>query len=215
MWLLAILTSIAGDGSGSTAARAEDRPVSDETLMERYLQGDARALGVLYDRHCRALKAFAIQQGAQRPDDVVQDAFLRVVRNASQFKGQSKFRTWLYTIARNLCIDASRRDRFRSGPSLDAPIGSEDDGPTLGERVATDAVGSDASRATADIQFREAFDSALEKLPAEQREVFTLREISGLSFAEIAEATSTNENTVKSRMRYALKALRDALIDHL
>lgn len=185
---------------------------SDEALYERFVDGDSRALGVLYDRHARALKAFAMQQGAARPDDVVQDAFLRVVRNAQGFKGQSKFKTWLYTIARNLCVDASRRDKFRSGPSLDAPTGSED-GPTLGERIASDAPGMDASRNASDNQFRVAFEAALEQLPDEQREVFTLREMSGLSFAEIADATATNENTVKSRMRYALKALRDALMD--
>ena len=197
MWLLALI----------------GEPPSDEELMDRYLAGDARALGTLYDRHARPLRAFSLQQGAQRPDDVVQDAFLRVVRNAAGFKGQSKFRTWLYTIARNLCVDASRRDKFRRGPSLDAPQGGDDDGPTLGERMASDATGMDASRNTADKQFRGAFDAALELLPDEQREVFVLRELSDLSFAEIADATKTNENTVKSRMRYALKSLREALKD--
>lgn len=203
MWLLTTLALLA-----VVALEA----VSDEALYDRFVDGDPKALGVLYDRHSRALKAFAMQQGAARPDDVVQDAFLRVVRNAQAFKGQSKFKTWLYTIARNLCIDASRRDRFRNGPSLDAPMAG-DDSPTLGERVATDMVGSDASRNTADSQFRGAYEEAMAKLPSEQREVFSLREISGLSFAEIAEATGTNENTVKSRMRYALKALRDALAE--
>lgn len=206
MWLLA-LASDARSGQGPADAAA-----SDETLMERFLGGNARAMGVLYDRHARPLRAFIMQQGAQRPDDVVQDAFLRVIQNAHGFKGQSRFRTWLYTIGRNLCIDASRRDKFRSGPSLDAPSGNED-GPALGERIPSDAVGLDASRNTADAQFRSAYDSALERLPEEQREVFTLREVSGLSFAEIAETTQCNENTVKSRMRYALKALRDALAD--
>lgn len=191
----------------------EREEATDEVLMERYLAGDPRAMAVLYDRHARPLMAFAMQQGAARPDDVVQDAFLRVVRNGHGFKGQSKFRTWLYTIARNLCVDASRRDRFRKGPSLDAPMGSDEDGPTLGERVASDMVGGDASRNTADGQFREVFDATMERLPEEQREVFSLREISGLSFAEIADLTKCNENTVKSRMRYALKALRDALAD--
>lgn len=204
MGLLAILLSVLNDREEAT----------DEALMERFIEGDPRAMGVLYDRHARALKAFAYQQGAARPDDVVQDAFLRVVRNAQGFKGQSKVRTWLYTIVKNLCVDASRRDRFRSGPSLDAPTGNAD-GPTLGERMATDMVGSDASRVTADNQFREVFDAAMERLPEEQREVFSLREMSGLSFAEIAEMTKCNENTVKSRMRYALKALRDALADFM
>jgi RNA polymerase sigma-70 factor (ECF subfamily) len=201
MWLLMMAALV---------ALAATESASDEALYERFVGGDSRALGVLYDRHCRALKAFAMQQGAARPDDVVQDAFVRVVRNTQGFKGQSKFKTWLYAIARNLCIDASRRDKFRSGPSLDAPMG-DDDGPTLGERIASDAPGLDASRNTADKQFRTAYEAAMQTLPDEQREVFTLREISGLSFAEIAEATATNENTVKSRMRYALKALREAL----
>lgn len=203
MWLLTTLAIL--------AIAAVDA-VSDEALYDRFVAGDPKALGVLYDRHARALKAFAMQQGAARPDDVVQDAFLRVVRNSQAFKGQSKFKTWLYTIARNLCVDASRRDRFRNGPSLDAPVAG-DDSPTLGERVASDMPGSDALRNTTDLQFRDAYEQAMAKLPAEQREVFSLREISGLSFAEIAEATGANENTVKSRMRYALKALREALAD--
>lgn len=187
-------------------------PPSDEALFERYLAGDPRAMATLYDRHARALRAFAAHRGAARPDDVVQDAFLRVVRNGQGFQGQAKFRTWLYTIARNLCVDASRRDHFRSGPSLDAPSGP-DDARTLGDRIASDDPGIDAARNVADREFQKAFEAAMEQLPEEQREVFALREISGLSFAEIAEATACNENTVKSRMRYALKQLREALMD--
>ena len=191
-----------------------EEPVSDETLFSRYQNGDARAMTTLYDRHARPLRAFAQQRGAARPDDIVQDAFLRVVRNGASFQGQAKFRTWLYTIARNLCVDASRLDRFRSGPSLDAPTGSEDN-RTLGDRIANDSIGTDASRNLADRQFQTAFDAAMAQLPDEQREVFAMRELSGLSFAEIAEATACNENTVKSRMRYALKQLREALRDFL
>jgi RNA polymerase sigma-70 factor (ECF subfamily) len=191
-----------------------EEPVSDETLFARYQNGDARAMATLYDRHARALRAFAQNRGAARPDDVVQDAFLRVVRNGASFQGQAKFRTWLYTIARNLCVDASRRDRFRSGPSLDAPTGNEDN-RTLGDRIANDSIGTDASRNLADREFQAAFDAAMAQLPDEQREVFAMRELSGLSFAEIAEATACNENTVKSRMRYALKQLREALLDFL
>ena len=195
-----------------TDAPRGQEPPTDEVLFERFLAGDQRAMATLYDRHARMLRAFAVQKGAARPDDVVQDAFLRIVRNGESFAGQAKFRTWLYTIARNLCVDAARRDYFRAGPSLDAPTGNED-GPTLGERIASDAPGLDASRNVADREFQAAFAAAMSELPAEQREVFALREISGLSFAEIAEATQSNENTVKSRMRYALKQLRDALQD--
>lgn len=203
MWLLTVVAMLVAWAS---------EQATDEELYERFLGGDSRALGALYDRHARALMAFASQQGAARPEDVVQDAFLRVVRNGQSFQGQSKFRTWLYSIARNLCIDAARRDRFRNGPSLDAPTG-QGEGLSLGERIAADAPHLDGARTTADKQFRGAYEAALAGLPDEQREVFTLREVAGLSFAEIAETTACNENTVKSRMRYALKALREALAD--
>ena len=187
---------------------------TDEDLMARYQAGEVQALGVLYDRYARRLKAFAWQQGARRPDDVVQDAFMRIVRNGASFKGNAKFKTWLFSIARNLCIDASRRDRFRIMPSLDQPI-RDPDSATLGDRVADKAPQADAHRATEGLQFREDFEVALAALPEEQREVFVLRQSSGLPFAEIAEVTGINENTAKSRMRYALQALRAALKDHI
>ena len=187
---------------------------TDEDLMARYQAGEVQALGVLYDRYARRLKAFAWQQGARRPDDVVQDAFMRIVRNGASFKGDAKFKTWLFSIARNLCIDASRRDRFRIMPSLDQPI-RDPDSATLGDRVADTAPTADAHRTTEGRQFRDDFEVALAALPEEQREVFVLRQSSGLAFAEIADVTGTNENTAKSRMRYALQALREALKEHI
>lgn len=187
---------------------------TDEDLMARYQAGEVQALGVLYDRYARRLKAFAWQQGARRPDDVVQDAFMRIVRNGASFKGTAKFKTWLFSIARNLCIDASRRDKFRIMPSLDQPI-RDPDSPTLGDRVADTAPGGDGLRATEGSEFRVDFEAALAALPAEQREVFVLRQSSGMAFAEIAEVTGTRENTAKSRMRYALQALRQALKQHV
>lgn len=187
---------------------------TDEDLMGRYQAGEVQALGVLYDRYARRLKAFAWQQGARRPDDVVQDAFMRIVRNGASFKGNAKFKTWLFSIARNLCIDASRRDRFRIMPSLDQPV-RDPDSATLGDRVADRAPAADAHRATEGLQFRADFEVALAALPEEQREVFVLRQNSGLAFAEIAAVTGTNENTAKSRMRYALQALREALKEHI
>ena len=186
---------------------------TDEVLMERFRAGDAQALGVLYDRYARRIKAFAWQRGARRPDDVVQDVFMRVVRKGRDFQGRSSFKTWLYSIARNLCTDAARRDRFRNMPSLDAPIGG-DGVQTMGDRVANEAPDSDAHRAMVNRRFRDAFEIALAALPEPQREVFVLRQSSGLSFSEIATMVGCNENTAKSRMRYALMALRDALEEY-
>lgn len=187
---------------------------SDEELMARFQAGESQALGVLYDRYARRLSAFAHKQGAQRPDDVVQDAFMRVVRNGAGFKGSAKFKTWLFSIARNLCIDASRRDKFRNMPKLEDPIGREGN-MTRGDTIANPAPHLDAERATAGKQFRAAFDEALAQLPDDQREVFVLRQYSDMAFADIAQTVGCGENTAKSRMRYALKALRLALMEHL
>ncbi|MCO4764012.1 MAG: sigma-70 family RNA polymerase sigma factor [Myxococcales bacterium] len=185
--------------------------LTDEELMTRYQGGDTAALGVLYDRYAHRLKAFAYRKGAKRPDEVVQDAFMRIVRNGGSYKGTAKFKTWLFSIARNLTIDASRRDKFRNMPSLDAPIRSTEGSMTLGDRVATQEPHADAERAVTDRRFKAALEVALAELPEDQREVFLLRQYSGLSFKEIGATVGCKENTAKSRMRYALLALRDAL----
>jgi RNA polymerase sigma-70 factor (ECF subfamily) len=67
----------------------------------------------------------------------------------------------------------------------------------------------------ADLELRAVLETAIGRLPEEQREVFTLREMGGLSFQEIAEVVGCNENTVKSRMRYALERLHAALRDRV
>ncbi len=189
---------------------------SDEELMARFQGGDGRALGTLYDRYARRLRAYAMRQGAKRPDDLVQDAFVRVVRGGDAWKGESKFKTWLFQIARNLAVDASRRDRFRVMPSLDAPAGRDPgDDRTLGDRIADDGADGDGERRTADAEFRASYEAALAKLPEEQREVFLLRQYGDLGFAEIGQQLGINENTAKSRMRYALQALRASLQDHV
>ena len=198
MWFWAIRTT-----------NKEDQ--SDEELMARYQGGDTQALGVLYDRYAHRLKAFAYRKGAKRPDEVVQDAFMRVVRNGESFKGNARFKTWLFSIVRNLTIDASRRDKFRNMPSLDAPIRGGDGTMTLGDKVASQVPHADAERAVTDRRFKAAFEVALAALPEDQREVFLLRQYSGLAFKEIGETVGCKENTAKSRMRYALLGLREAL----
>jgi RNA polymerase sigma-70 factor, ECF subfamily len=189
-----------------------DEEQSDEALMKRFQEGDSNALGTLYDRYADRLKAFAYRSGAKRPDDVVQDAFMRVVRKGDTFKGSAKFKTWLFSIVRNLCIDASRRDKFREIPKLEDPVGREG-GMTRGDTIANPK-SADGLRATQDSEFRAAFEESFARLPKEQREVFMLRQHSAMAFAEIGQTVGCNENTAKSRMRYALKALREDLREH-
>lgn len=180
--------------------------------MEQFLGGRASAFGELTERHGSKIYNFILRhvRDQELARDLVQEVFLRVVRNAATFKAQSKFTTWLYTIARNQCIDAMRRARHRRHAQLDKPLSSQDGGgATLLDMVADDRPGPNVI--ARDRRFVAALEAALTELPDEQREVFLMREVEGLKFREIADVVGIPENTVKSRMRYALEALRGHL----
>jgi len=182
--------------------------------MERFLSGRASAFQVLSERHGTRVYNFILRQ-VRDPElarDLVQETFLRVVRNAASFKAQSKFTTWLYTIARNQCIDAMRRARHRRHVALDQPLSKDDTGGATLLDMTADPRPGQASEAR-DRRFVAKLEGALAELPDEQREVFLMREVDGLKFREIAEVVGIPENTVKSRMRYALEALRGHLAE--
>ncbi len=184
---------------------------SDESLVARFQKGERAAFATLVRRHQGALYHFAFRQLRNGPaaEDVVQETFVRVVQNVADFKNEARFTTWVYTITRNLCIDQLRKRAHRKHPSLDEPRGDEGDGRTLGELVADKK--SDTERSAGSAEMKEHIARAVAKLPDDQREVFLMREVANLPFKEIAEITGVPENTVKSRMRYALERLQEAL----
>jgi RNA polymerase sigma-70 factor, ECF subfamily len=188
---------------------------SDEKLMLRYQRGDRQAFASIVMRHQRTVFNFALRhvRSPATAEEITQEAFLKVVTNAAQFKHEARFSTWLFAIARNLCIDHARRMKHRRHLSLDAPSGGADDGSPLIDRVPGTAPTDDAERGAAVSEIRSSVIRAVDGLPDDQREVFLLREIAGLPFGEIALVVDAGENTVKSRMRYALERLRDALND--
>jgi RNA polymerase sigma-70 factor (ECF subfamily) len=182
--------------------------------MTRFQSGERAAFTLLVRRHQASLYNFALRQigNGSGAEEVVQEAFVRVVQNASEFRHSARFTSWLYTIARNLCIDAIRRRALRRHPSLDEPQRADEAaGPTLGDR--TPDASASVERAVSSGEIRERVLSAIAELPDDQREVFLLREVSNLPFKEIAEIVGAPENTVKSRMRYALERLQAALVD--
>lgn len=206
-WALVVLAEV---------ARSVLSELADEELFERFRRGEKTAFEVLLRRHRATLFTFVLRTlgtgDRARAEDVVQDTFIRVLRGAAEWQQRAKFSTWLFTIARNLCLDAMRRDRHRRAESLDAPAGGEtdDSGRALGETLEGTQAGPE--RLASNARLRPVIEAALAKLPAEQREVFVLREHAGMPFKDIAEITKVSENTVKSRMRYALESLRRNLV---
>lgn len=183
--------------------------------MLAFKSGDARAFSTLVQRHRGPVYNFILRYVGhrQRAEDVLQETWLKVVRSSSEWQPKARFTTWVYTIARNLCVDSARKESFRKVDSLDAPAShDETDGRSMGDLVADEGAQT-PDRAAHNLRIRPMIEQALEGLPVEQREVFLLREYQGIGFKEIAEVTGVNENTVKSRMRYALEGLRKRLAE--
>jgi RNA polymerase sigma-70 factor (ECF subfamily) len=186
---------------------------SDEELLERFCKGDARAFDELMRRHRTPLFNFVLRSVRQREtaEEILQDTWIRIIQGAADFHRAAKFSTWAYTVARNLCIDHARKAALRRHPSLDQTSG-KDEGATLGELVKDPRAAVDRDAIGKQLQLRLA--EAISTLPPDQREVFMLREYSDLPFKEIADIVGAPENTVKSRMRYALERLQDALAEY-
>src|SRR5450755_2128005 len=93
---------------------------SDEELMRRFRAGEGGAFPVLVQRHRARVFAFVLRltQDRSRAEDALQETWLRVVRGAAGYTPTAKFTTWVYTIARNICVDAARREQHRAAEPL-------------------------------------------------------------------------------------------------
>jgi RNA polymerase sigma-70 factor (ECF subfamily) len=185
--------------------------LSDEELLCAYRDGDSEAFKTLFGRYRRPLFNFVLRRVRDRgrAEELYQDSWTKVIERSAEFRGDSKFSTWLYTIARNACIDHQRKMKFRGHASLDETQRGANQ--PMVERVANPGLAPD-QLASGQV-LRERIRIAVEELPEEQREVFLLRQLQGLGFKEVAEVVGVPVNTVKSRMRYALERLQLGLDD--
>lgn len=166
--------------------------------MLAYRQGNAGAFDTLYRRHRGALYRFVLRAIKQRPaaEELFQEVWIRVIEARSRYAPQARFSTWLYTIAHNLLVDHWRKKGLAL-VSLDTQ-----DLPVESANPARQAEGRESLAR---------FLHALESLPAAQREAFLLHEEAGLTVAQIAAATGSNEEAAKSRLRYAMAKLKAAV----
>lgn len=180
---------------------------SDERLVEAYRGGDQRALETLVHRYTRHLYNFIRQYagGEREAEDVVQEAFIKAWRHLRTFDTAKSFKTWLFTIARNALIDLMRKRR-------EVPFSDRENE----DRDLLDLPDDDAAlpeEAFAALESAESVRRALETLPPKAREVLVLRYQNELNFREIAAVVGEPIDTVKSRHRRALQALRRIVAD--
>lgn len=186
---------------------------SDETLMLAYARGDAAAFERLYARHKGPTYRYFLRHTSDRSaaDELQQDIWLGVVRARGRYAADARFTTWLYALARNRLVDHWRARRNVQLMSLDDAGADILDPPGVGEPP-TDA-SDDPLALVIDAQAGHRLQRALAEVPAAQRDAFLLHVEAGLSLAEIATLCGVPAETIKSRLRYAYRRLRDALED--
>ena len=177
--------------------------LGDDVLVTRLLQRDAAAFGALYDRHSRMAFGLAYRMLNDPPaaEDVVQEAFLSLWRQAASFQaGKSTFRTWLLSIVHHRAIDRLRRAQNRevSDAALEGAPARPDETIDVEQEVAATIESQ---------QIRE----ALGALPPDQRRAIELAYFGGHSHSEIAKLLGIPVGTVKGRLRIGLQKLRTIL----
>jgi RNA polymerase sigma-70 factor (ECF subfamily) len=174
---------------------------TDEELMNAWAAGELRAFEALYARHRGMLFRWLLRNVQQQPlaEELFQETWARVVAARQRWRPEARFTTWLLQIAHNLMVDHWRRQR----PS------DPDPETTLAALEAPDEQRPDAE--LSEFEQRRRLQLALEELPPEQREAFLLRAEGGFGVEEIAQATGVGRETAKSRLRYAMARLREAL----
>jgi RNA polymerase sigma-70 factor (ECF subfamily) len=169
-------------------------------LIQRWRGGDGRAATRLVERHAPGLARFVAGVGERDSvDEVVQDTFVRAFGAIDSFRGESTFRTWLFTIARRLILDRRRSER-RS-----RVVATVEEGDAVTAFDALDTMVADESMARV--------RRAVEALSPRQKEIFTLRLEQGLSYKEIAELVGSTEGAARVHYHNAMRAVKEFLDD--
>ena len=200
--------------STGAAVREHLRSLEGGAVVGAFLDGEERAFEELVDRYLARLLNFIYRTTGdrERAEDLVQEVFVRVYRHIHRFDRSKKFSTWIYTIASNLAKN-ELRNRSRNPLVLFQTIKrnwQDEDRPLQFE---------DSTSRPDDLyrrrHLRDLVETSVRQLPLHHRQVFILRELEGKSYEEIAEITSCNLGTVKSRLNRARNAFASIIAPHL
>ena len=161
----------------------------DEELMEMFCSGRTEAFQVLFDKYKNRIFRFiygAYEKNPSQVEDYTQEVFLRVIKKRDTFNPAMRFSTWLFTIARNYCLNQIRA----KSANLEVQVESMD-------RLMYSKPGSDASEKLLDKELGALIRRSVARLPENLKTVFVLREVDGLSHTEISEIMNLSECNVR------------------
>jgi RNA polymerase sigma-70 factor (ECF subfamily) len=189
---------------------------TDEALMERYRDGDKDAFEILYRRYEKPVLDLIYRMviDASAAESLCQEAFYRVVKSRKRYQATAQFKTWLFQIAINLCRDRLRRMEHRAHLSLNAPVGSRNDGGIeLQDRISDPSPGAAANLESA--QLESLIKTAIASLPEEEHLVVVMKEYQGMPYSEIAEIINCPIGTLKSHNHRAHQRLKKILSKYI
>jgi RNA polymerase sigma-70 factor, ECF subfamily len=175
---------------------------ADAELMLRVAGGDRRAFASLFDRHQRGVAQFAFRfvGDRARAEELTQDIFVKLYRNASRYRPSAKFKTFLFRVAANHCLNEVRRGEYQ--------VKHVSEGPEEGEPLETAAPEADRpDQALAGRQLESTVGAALASLSERERTAFTLCRFEGMAYRDIAEVLQASEAAVKSLIHRATLAV--------
>lgn len=183
--------------------------VAEMALVERAASGDKDAYRILVEKYQNRAYSLvlSIVGGREDAEDIVQESFVKAYISLKNFRGESSFYTWIYRVAYNMAIDFRRRVSRRNGVVTEPRLNDQNESVQV-EGVAQDG---DPEKSAERKQLAATLDEAMAQLSEEHRAVIVLREIEGMSYAEIADVLGVSQGTVMSRIHYAKKHLQKAL----
>jgi RNA polymerase sigma-70 factor (ECF subfamily) len=196
--------------SSGQASRIDVDDSVDVALMEKIARGDEKAFRQLIERHQHAVIGTVARMlnDPHEAEDIAQQVFVRVWNAAAKWKPEAKFTTYLFTIARNLVFNESRRRSRKKEISLDQ---QEENNPALTQADG----GMQPDQGIEKRELHQSIDRAIAALPEQQRMAVVLRTFEGLDYEDIARALDTSVSSVKSLLFRARASLRESLSDHL
>jgi len=178
--------------------------VSDQDLVQAYIQGDQSAIEKLINRHRSKVYTYILLtiKNQQLAEDLFQETFIKVIQSlrGGKYRDNGRFLSWVIRISHNLIIDHFRKEKQMNSVSNDDSEVDLFNSKKLSDHNIEEII--------VNSQIRSEIRLLINELPNDQREVVLLRHYGGLSFKEIAEQTDVSINTALGRMRYALINLR-------